>query len=155
MQTLIVHVRENFARVFVGRMIEWEHSIMLMLFGLVLIDQPELFGAAASYSFFRAMYDSYAFWGLAALSVGAIRFAVLLVNGTIRRSPHLRAALAMMTAFFWFAAAYGAVVSDKLTPLTVISASFFGWQFVIFMICIRYAKLEDIKAVPNARQTHS
>lgn len=155
MQTLIVHVRDNFAHVFVGRMIEWEHSVMLMLFGWVLFLQPDLFQTAASYSGFRELYDSSSFWGIAAVGVGGMRFLVLMKNGAIKRSPHLRATFATLTAFFWFEAAYGAIVSTKLTPLTLMCTSFFAWQFVIFVICIRYAKLEDAKAIPSVRKTHS
>ncbi|KQT51982.1 hypothetical protein ASG43_20600 [Aureimonas sp. Leaf454] len=155
MQTLVVHVRDNFARVFVGRMIEWEHSIGLFLFGLSLMLYPPLFDTAAGFASFRAMHPSADFWGLVCMSVGTARFLVLTINGTIRRSPHLRAFFAAVTAFFWFQAAYGAVVADRLSPVTLLYMSFVGWEFVIFLICMRYAKLEDIKAVARDRPTHA
>ena len=151
MRTLIVHMRDNFSRVFVGRMIEWEHAVGLFCFGLVLMVQPSLFATAPGYAGFRAILDNPEFWALSAMIVGAARFGVLTVNGTIRRSPHLRAGFAMLSALFWFQAGVGGLVAGTLSPVTGLYVSFVVWEFVIFIICIRYAKLEDIGAVSCGR----
>ncbi len=154
MQTLIVHMKNNFNQVFVARMIEWEHAVLLMLFGWALVESPDLFDTAASYASFKSLYPNYSFWALSMITVGGLRFVVLVVNGTIKRSPHLRAVFAALTAFYWFHASYGAVVSGKLTPLTAFCVAFFGWQFVVMVICAKLAKLEDIKAIPRVRTDH-
>lgn len=154
MQTLVVHIRENFTKVFVGRMIEWEHSMVLFTFGLALMIQPQLFESSTSYAAFRAVRPSADFWGLAAMTVATIRFLVLLINGTIRRSPHLRALFAAVSAGIWVLAAVGGLVADKLSQATGLYIAFVGWEFVIFLLCVHYAKLEDVGAADRVRQRH-
>ena len=144
---LILHVRDNFSRVFVSRMIEWEHAIGLFLFGLVLVMQPGLLWKAPGYAAFKTIHDSPSFWAISAMLVGATRFVILFYNGTISRSPHLRAGAAMLSAAFWLYAGLGSVIAGTLSPVTFMYLSFVAWEFVIFIICVRYAKLEDIGAV--------
>lgn len=41
-------------------------------------------------------------WGVIFFLMGAVRLAILIINGALRRSPHLRSASAFVGCFLWF-----------------------------------------------------
>ncbi len=109
---------EEFVRHIAGsfrqRLCEWELSIVLMLWGVALYHSDvaaigRLFGTL----FLQCPPDSLA--GIAA-GVGLARFLALLVNGLWRRTPFIRAAMAMVSLLFWSQISLGLVMSGVITP---------------------------------------
>lgn len=59
-------------------------------------------------------------WGCFALSLGAIRFAALFVNGAVQRSPHARALGAFMSIFLWTQLTLGVITGGMETISVVV-----------------------------------
>lgn len=144
-KTVMVHFRTNFSAVFVARMIEWEHAVSLFLFGYVLLVNPGLFEGGSYVSFLR-IWDSQIGWAGICMIVGALRFLILAVNGLIRRSPHLRAMFAAISAFVWMQLSLGFLASGNFSTALAVYPTFIFWEFAVFLITVRYAKAVDVQA---------
>jgi hypothetical protein len=83
---------------------------MLFLWGVVLHQAPDLFDTNAAFAGLKQMARQ-STWELGCLVVGGGRLVILGLNGTVRRSPHLRAIAAFITTFFWVQIAIGIMMS--------------------------------------------
>lgn len=152
MKTIILGFRQNFNRVFIARMIEWEHAVALFMFGAILSMNPDLFGSP-SYAAFMRLWDSPQGWGIVCMAVGALRFAVLAINGAFKRSPHLRAVFAALSAFMWMQISFGFLAAGNYSTALAVYPGFIVWEFIVFVMTVRYAKWVD-EGVIHAADHH-
>lgn len=95
---------------FPTRASEWAVGLMLFNWSLVLTFNDGLFIGRESYSMLAAIAPQ-SWWAAACLTIGGGRLIVLGINGMWRRTPHLRAAGAFLSCFFWFEIAVGMAAS--------------------------------------------
>ena len=87
------------------RIAEWLTASMTVCWGLELALAPNMFGVPYFSGFARLAPQ--AAWAVFALLIGMSRLAALIINGHWRFSPHLRAALALLSAAGWAAIVVG------------------------------------------------
>lgn len=91
--TLFVRLKDHFQERLHERLTEWEHSVLLILFGAVLAQPLELL---------PQLPDENG-WGISILVLGLVRFGSLVVNGIRRRITSWLRALSAAIGFFVFA----------------------------------------------------
>ncbi len=91
----------RFGSTFQNRVAEWLLTAVLLSWGFLLALEPDLFKTNEIYSGFASIAQQPK-WAVAALIIGSIRLAALIINGTLRSSPHVRALMAFLSCFFWF-----------------------------------------------------
>ncbi|KGF71145.1 hypothetical protein LL06_00655 [Hoeflea sp. BAL378] len=96
-----LHISRSFRQTFAVRASEWALALMLLNWSIVLSASPELFQANANYAPLKAIMDQETL-ALVCFLAGTGRLLVLMINGAWRRTPHLRAAGAFISCFFWF-----------------------------------------------------
>lgn len=108
------HLGTSLRHTFEARASEWALGWMLFLWGVILNSSPDALANSRGLKSLLSIgfQDS---WALAAILIGGGRLLVLGFNGTIRRSPHLRAAAAFMSGFFWMQISLGLVASGNAT----------------------------------------
>lgn len=85
---LYVRLKAEIAERLGPRLMEWEHTLVLILFGLMMAQPWPLLGIPHE--------DG---WGAAIFTLGVVRFAGLVVNGLLRRvTSWLRAASAIASS---------------------------------------------------------
>ena len=103
----------RFQKTFPLRVSEWLMAGIVLTWGVVLLANPTVFDAP-HHSSMREMADQQT-WGVMCLGMGLTRWAVLTINGAWRASPHIRAACAFSTCFFWLLISYGLAGSGVVT----------------------------------------
>ena len=117
---LILHIRKHF-RV---RATEWLLSGVMLLWGVLLLCPSDTF-AMPSYGELARIGSEDA-WGWFGVTVGGLRLLVLIINGALRPSPHLRAILAWLSSYFWWQLSLGFYMAGEggmalaLCPLAVV-----------------------------------
>lgn len=106
--TIFAHVTKSIRDTFPTRASEWALAAMLFLWSVVLNLNEDLFETGATYGALAAIMPQ-SKWGNLCLVVGGGRLVVLAINGAWRRSPHLRAGSAFISALFWFEISIGAL----------------------------------------------
>jgi len=96
-----LHISQSFRQTFAVRASEWALSLMLLNWSIVLFASPELFVDRPSYAPLASIMKQET-WATICFVAGAGRLIVLLINGSWRRTPHLRASGAFIACFFWF-----------------------------------------------------
>ncbi|WP_143061937.1 hypothetical protein [Faunimonas pinastri] len=81
------------------RVAEWALGTILFNFGWILLLPAQTFDGPSYAGMARVAPEGV--WGLACLIVGAARLVALFINGTRRRTPHVRAIMAFLSCFFW------------------------------------------------------
>lgn len=107
---MFAHLTTSLRHSFEARASEWALGGVLFLWGVVLHQNPDLFTTNASLAGLGQMAHQSS-WELACLVIGAARLAILALNGTVRRSPHLRAIAAFLSCFFWMQISLGILMS--------------------------------------------
>lgn len=100
---IIVHTREVLHRIrrrFRDRALEWEHSVITVLFGFVLLANPAVFEGPS----FVAFPGGPTIWGWLVTIAGTLRLAALCINGYMARPTALVRALASVSGILLFAA---------------------------------------------------
>lgn len=102
---IVVHrkVREVVWRIrsrFRSRVLEWEHAVMMSLWGMIVLANPGVFEGPS----FTAFIGGPAFWGWALLLAGASRIGALCVNGYMARPTAVVRAFGAITGIALFAA---------------------------------------------------
>ena len=112
----VAHVPQTFRL----RLCEWVLATIMMLFGIVLAHSD----ITQVGKFFGTLFEQWPPSVLAAVttSIGLIRFLALLINGLWRRSPWVRAAMAMVSAVFWAQIAFALIFSGIVGT---------GWRFIL------------------------
>lgn len=92
-----------------ARASEWALSAILLIWGLNCLLTPGYLDRPAWQVL--GAWGSQSLWGCAALTIALSRFIALVINGTFadtswsRFSPHVRAAMAFLSCFFWMSQA--------------------------------------------------
>lgn len=105
---ILRHMGKSFRETFPTRASEWALGTMLTLWGIILTSNTDLFDDSPSL-YKLGEFAPQSTWALLCLIAGVGRLAMLAVNGSWRRSPHLRAVSAFISCFFWFKISHGLV----------------------------------------------
>lgn len=103
---LILRVVHGVSSHLEARASEWALGFMLLIWGIQLLQPGDLFAISPAYDILAEIMPENV-WGFACFLVGGSRLVALLINGTFadtaysRYSPHVRAAMAVLSAFFW------------------------------------------------------
>lgn len=144
-QMLIVHMNKTF-RV---RSNEWFMAAVVFLWGVVLIQPQETF-TQPSYSIL-AQHASEDTWAIFCLVGGGLRLLALAINGAMRPSPHVRAVLAFLSAFFFLQLAFGFLTAGTLSTGLAVYPAAAVFDFVNALHAIGDAADVDRKHKENAR----
>lgn len=140
---VFAQMRDHFAEAFFPRLSEWTAAIVIFSLGWVLTLNPELMTSGATtrgYVLMLAVAEQHT-WAVLLKVFGALRLAVLLVNGAWRRSPWARAGTAMLPCFFWMqiALSFATVFGFAVT----MAAGFLGMDLVNIFRAMRDARIVD------------
>lgn len=118
---VIVRIARGISDHFPARASEWALAGMLFNLGVVFGQPERTFERVPSLAGLAVLFSEQTWaWGL--LVVGAVRIIALGINGTFahtaygRLSPHVRAALAFVSCFFWLSITIGLNISAVLSP---------------------------------------
>lgn len=95
------HMRKSLGETFPTRKSEWVLGFMLIAWGAVVAANPGYFETRPALSYLLKFASQHT-WASAAFGVGLLRVSMLMINGTWRRSPHLRAMGSFLAAGVWF-----------------------------------------------------
>ena len=128
---------------------EWLLSLCTLVLGLVYLLVPELFTP----QYFAPMMNimSQQAWGWSALTVGAARLILLLINGAWRASPHGRALGAQLSCAMWMTLFISAISAEALVQAVGFWLLFFVFDAFSAIDAAGDARIADEKA-RNARQ---
>lgn len=84
---------------FPARASEWALGVILFLWGVQLLRPVYTFQGQSYAELQRLLPED--LWGLACILIGAARLLALIVNGSVRHSPMVRAIMAGFSALFW------------------------------------------------------
>ena len=102
---------------FALRVSDWLLALMLTTFGLVLNLSPDIFNGVHSFAVLAQMGPA-ARWSTVCLTIGTLRLAALVINGTFpvfRWSPHIRFTAALLSCFIWFQLTLGIALAPEIT----------------------------------------
>lgn len=136
---MIAHIRENFAAAFFPRLSEWIAASMLLAIGVMLLlnpDQLQTPGVRA-YGLMLSIMDQES-WSNSYIAFSMVRLVVLLVNGALRRSPHLRALSAFLSCLPW-------------TLLVLSFSQTFGFAFIMACGWLAMDMVNILRAMRDAR----
>lgn len=83
-----------------NRFAEWAIGIGLFSWGIVVVAHPDIFATLSTFENMLNIAPQYV-WGWTAILIASIRLIFLTINGTWRRSAHLRAIGSALSASFW------------------------------------------------------
>jgi hypothetical protein len=106
-----LHLSQSLKKTFPVRASEWALALMLLNWSIVLSASPELFETNEAYLPLLALMTQNT-WALLCFIAGGGRLIVLLINGSWRRTPHLRAFGAFASCFFWVQISIGFAQAD-------------------------------------------
>lgn len=107
---MLDHFSRSLRDTFPTRASEWALGLMLFLWAVVLISNPDVFTNGPSYRGLE-MVATQDTWALLCLVIGGGRLLVLAINGAWRRSPHMRSGAAFLSCFFWYQITIGMMQS--------------------------------------------
>lgn len=107
MQAIRSHFKHRFA--------EWIVGIALLLWGTIVLFSAGLFESTDIFQNMQKL-ASQEFWGFVAMFVGGLRIVFLVINGTWRRSAHLRAIGSGLSACIWGAIWSSYATLDNVVP---------------------------------------
>lgn len=145
-QMIIISSKEVVKRLqgrFRGRSLEWEHSVIMTLWGLIVLFNPSQFEGPGFVAFKGGPY----IWGSMVLLAGLTRFVALCVNGYMARPTALVRALGAGSGIVLFAAiSLGFLFSWRWsTALAVYPVVGFFTLFSLYWSVIDVAIPEDHK----------
>lgn len=94
------------------RIAEWLMAAITFSWGVHLLCYTDVYLTNPIFSDIRDWIGQQVL-GFLCLGLGSFRAILLIINGAWRRSPHLRAAFAGVTAFFWLEMCFGLYHSSK------------------------------------------
>lgn len=126
------------------RLAEWHLAIAMFIAGWVLLGDGETF-AMDPYVIIRSMADEDT-WGWAFVGVGALRIAILTINGALPRgSPHFRALLSAASAVVWSVLFTGFLSSEVPSLMIAVTGAAILTEFVNIFRAAGSARIEDDK----------
>lgn len=116
--TTFASVRTHIVEAFYPRLSEWFCASILMALGFMLSENADLMTSSKTATFdLMLMIAPQEKWSLIMKLFATLRLVILLINGILRRSPHLRAGSAFLSLFFW-------------TQIALSAKATFGFVFV-------------------------
>ena len=104
------------------RAIEWLISGVLFSWGVILAGPTDIFGRA-QFAELARVAPQHA-WAMGCMLMGAARLAALIANGSWRRSPYVRMAMALGSGLFWLQISLG-FVGSRVTTLGLAACPWF------------------------------
>jgi hypothetical protein len=136
---MIASVRHSFADAFFPRLSEWYTAGVLMALGVMLSSNPDLMASSKTSAYeLMLLIANQDTWAWIMKGFAFFRLTVLFINGSWRRSPHLRSATAFLSLFFW-------------TQITLSFAPIFGYAFVFACGHLVLDLANSIRAARDAR----
>ncbi len=99
-QRKVIEIATRIRQRFRSRVLEWEHAIITVLWGLIVLGNPGVFEGPS----FTAFIGGPAFWGSAVFLAGVARITALCVNGYMAKPTAVVRAFAAITGIALFAA---------------------------------------------------
>lgn len=126
------------------RATEWMLATMKVSWGAVLLAPLDVFSNPIMSAL--AQIASQHVWGWVAVTAGFLHLSALYVNGTRRRSPHLRAACSGIGSLFWFQVCLGMFASGSPTTGWAIYPWLFAFSVYNVVRGMMDARLSDTRA---------
>jgi hypothetical protein len=149
----LADARDHFADAFFPRRSEWAGAALLCFGGWVLSTNPDLMATSQGKAFdlMKATFTQPT-WAALLMYGGGLRLVVLAINGSWRKSPHLRALAAILSGFFWWqiAASYYATFGLGYSAYAV----FLGLEFSNLIVAARDARTVDDKCAGKSSAGH-
>lgn len=101
MWMIVVHSFRSLQETFEARASEWALTGVMISLSLVFLLNDEMF-YRSSFDGMRGILDNRYGWALILAVVGLTRLAVLIINGSHWRTPHMRSLTAFLSAGVWF-----------------------------------------------------
>ncbi len=134
-------IRLHFMEALFPRLSEWYCAILLFSLGSMLAANPDLMTSTKTATFdLMLMIATQEQWSWVMRVFAFLRLVILLVNGILRRSPHLRAGSAFLSLFFW-------------TQIALSAKATFGFVFVFSATVAALDFMNVIRASRDARLT--
>lgn len=117
---ILARVARGVTEHFPARASEWALAGMMMIWGIIVLQPGDLFAKMPAYAYMHWIAPEQA-WGMATISVGAVRLMALVINGTFldtwwgKWSPWVRCILSFASCFLWFAISFGLIGSHVLS----------------------------------------
>lgn len=143
---LFAHITKSFRETFPARASEWALAVMLMNWAIVLTLLPNVFEQQAYFAPMNALMKQTS-WAYVCLAVSAVRLTVLIVNGMLKRSPHLRALTSFFSALVWFEISIGFLQTGSPTTGLAIYPVLFALDTFNTARAMGDAKLADTRNV--------
>jgi hypothetical protein len=140
--TFFLHVRKSLRATFDTRVSEWALATILLLWSVVLHLNPELFAEGPSYVKMAEVMPQ-RFWSIFCLVAGGGRLIILLVNGLISRSPHLRCLASFVSLFFWHQILLGFVLAGTFGTGLAVYPVLLALEIYHAIRCARLARVVD------------
>lgn len=99
-QHKVIEIAGRIRQRFRSRVLEWEHAIITVLWGLIVLGNPSVFQGPS----FVAFVGGPVFWGWAVFLAGVARITALCVNGYMAKPTAVVRAFAAITGIGLFAA---------------------------------------------------
>ena len=122
---------------------EWIVALALFGWGLVVITTPQLFQNSSIYVNMGRLAPQ-DLWGWSATIIGAIRLTFLTINGTWRRSAHLRAIGAGLSACVWAAIIGSYLTLDHRIPNIFTVGALLALDIYSLWFATADAKVSDV-----------
>lgn len=142
---MMVSLHEHFPL----RITDWLLSAIMLSWGLTLIAVDPQVWALPTFSGLNWIASQLACAAVATV-IGLARIAALIVNGAIRRSPHLRLIGAFLSIFIWVQLSLGVLYSELVGP----GIAIFPWLAIADLFNV-YRAAEDARASDDrAKRLH-
>lgn len=108
---------------FRSRILEWEHTSIMILWGMLTLSNPDAFGGAA----FAAFRGGPALWGWVMLIAGVLRLVALCINGYMAQPTAMVRAFGAVAGILMFAAIMLGLLYSWTWPLGLAVYSVLGF----------------------------
>lgn len=132
------------------RAVDWLLALITFSWGgRLLIGGP--LPALGSYDFLLSI-ASQDVWGLACLVGGAVRLAVLVINGFWTRSPHVLSLLSFLTLLFWSIITYGFIEAGALGTAAAVYPWLLVFELRAALVAAKQAAIIDMVGAARWRE---
>ena len=134
---------------FPARAPEWISAATMSVWGAYVVLNPEVFLQPAFRILAGMSWGQPAgnFWGMLCLTVGIFRACALFINGTFSRTPLIRLATSMISAFVWTQITVGLWLLPEASTGIVMYGS-----FVCVDLLSAYRAAQDVGMVESTRR---
>lgn len=131
------------------RVTDWLLACITLSWGVSCWNiSPEIWNASYMIGI-RRMADNET-WATAAIFLGTARLMALVINGAVRRSPHVRGAGAFLTCFLWCNLALGMMAAGEWTFMLALSPWFLIADLYNVYRAAQDARTSDTRAKAGA-----